>query len=107
MSVAGGTVLVGEVLVSEFDGSGVVAAVAAELAADGLVELVDVDAIEPAVAGDAPLEFEGHLLHVPGRASAHTAPTPSPLTAVLDMPRPYLWSKLVSVDTVDAKLSAG
>lgn len=31
---------------------------------------IDVDAIEPAVAGDAPLEFEGHLLHVSEHGSA-------------------------------------
>jgi integrase-like protein len=51
-----GPVLVGEVLVDELDGSGVFTAVAAELAAKRVVELVDVDAVEPAVVGDVPLE---------------------------------------------------
>ncbi len=45
------------------------AAVAAELAAKRVVELVDVDAVEPAVVGDVPLEFKRHLLHVSERAS--------------------------------------
>src|SRR6266511_1916755 len=69
MSGVRGPVLVGEVLVDELDGSGVVAAVAAELAAKRVVELVDVDAVEPAVVGDVPLEFTRHLLHVSERAS--------------------------------------
>jgi hypothetical protein len=60
----------GEVPVDEFDGSRVVAAVAAEQAAEGVVDLIDVNAVEATVAGDAPLEFKGHLRHVPERASA-------------------------------------
>jgi 16S rRNA G1207 methylase RsmC len=43
LSGAGAAARVGESLVDEFDGSGVVAAVAAELAAKRVVELVDVD----------------------------------------------------------------
>jgi hypothetical protein len=40
----------GEVLVDEFDGLGVVAAVAAERAAERVIELVDVGALKSAVA---------------------------------------------------------
>jgi hypothetical protein len=60
----------GEVLVNEFDGLGVVAAVAAKRAAESVVELVDVGGVESAVVGDVRLEFERHLLHEPERVSA-------------------------------------
>src|SRR5207244_12247370 len=63
-----GPVLVGEVLVDELDRSGVVAAVAAELAAKRVVELVDIDPVESAVVGDVPLEFKRDILPVSERA---------------------------------------
>ena len=50
-------------MVDEFDRAGVVAAAAvAKHAAERVVELVDVGAIETAVVGDVPFEFGRHLV---------------------------------------------
>ncbi len=73
----------GEVLVNEFDGLGVVAAVAAERATESVVELVDVGGVESAVVGDVPLEFERHLLHEPERASARGLRDPNVMAVKL------------------------
>ena len=58
-------------MVDEFDRAGVVAAAAvAEHAAERVVELVDVGAMEPAVVGDVPFELGRHLVHVAESSSA-------------------------------------
>jgi hypothetical protein len=70
LSAAGGAARVGKALADEVDWSSVVATMAAEQARELVVELIDVDAAEPDVAGDAPLELERHLRHIPEHASA-------------------------------------